>query len=82
MARTAQFCWRSHEHGLASEPGSAQLPFWLGKSYERMAQGSEPIARTQGRPKNTIPFGSGGAARSRQSGVAERAIRVYVDSPE
>lgn len=43
MARTAPFCWRSHEHGLASEPGNAQLHFWLGKSCERTAEMASPL---------------------------------------
>ena len=34
---------RVFEHALASEPERPQLHFWLGKSYERMAEVSSPF---------------------------------------
>jgi tetratricopeptide (TPR) repeat protein len=73
---------RAFEHALASEPESAQLHFWLGKSYERMADVASPFFARRNARKAQFHLE---AAVRRDPGNREFLKEIfdfYVDSPE
>jgi len=73
---------RAIEHALATGPETAQLHFWLGKSYERMAEVASPFfARRNARKAQSHLE----AAAQRDPGNREflkELFDFYVDSPE
>ena len=73
---------RVFEHALASEPESPRLHFWLGKSYERMADAASPFfARRNARKAQ---FHLEGAVRLEPGNreFLRELFELYVDSPE
>ena len=45
---------RTFQHALASNPGSAELIFWVGKSYARMAEVMRAIVATSKRAVSAV----------------------------
>jgi tetratricopeptide (TPR) repeat protein len=73
---------RTFEHALAGEPESARLHFWLGKSYERMAEIASPFFARRNARKAQFHLE---AAVRRDPGNREylrELFDLYVDSPE
>lgn len=73
---------RVFEHALASEPENARLHFWLGKSYERMAEIASPLfARRDAR---RAQFHLEAAVRRDPANreFLRELFEFYVDSPE
>lgn len=69
-------------HALATKPESAQLHFWLGKSYERMAEVASPFFARRNARKAQFHLE---AAVRRDPGnrvFLRELFDFYVDSPE
>jgi tetratricopeptide (TPR) repeat protein len=73
---------RAFERDLVREPGSARLHFWLGKSYERLADVSSPLSARKNARKAQAHLE---AAVKLDPGDRELLMELfdfYVDSPE
>ena len=73
---------RLFEHALTNEPGNARLHFWLGRSYERMADVASPLFARRNARKARFHLE---AAVRRDPGNREflrELFDFYVDSPE
>ena len=73
---------RAFEIALALDPGNAALTFWLGKSYARLAEISEPPVRAQECANRPALPGAGGCQQSARSRGLGELFLFYLDSPE
>jgi tetratricopeptide (TPR) repeat protein len=73
---------RVFEHALASEPGSAPLHFWLGKSYERMAEVASPFFARRNARKAQLHLETAVRIDPRNREFLRELFDFYVDSPE
>jgi len=72
---------RVFEHALASEPESPQLHFWLGKSYERMAEAASPFFARRTARKAQFHLEAAVRLEPGNREFLRELFDLYVDSP-
>ena len=73
---------RSFERAVAAEPDSADLHFWLGKSYERLAEVSTPLTAAKNARKARRHLEFSAAREPHNPEYLRELFDFYVDSPE
>ena len=73
---------RVFERALASEPENAQLHFWLGRSYERMADVASPFSARRTARKAEFHLVAALRRDPRNREYMRELFDFYLDSPE
>ena len=67
---------------MTKEPGNARLHFWLGRSYARMAEVSDPISSRRKARRAQVHLETAARFDPGNREVLVELFEFYVDSPE
>lgn len=73
---------RAFRRALAAQPGDAELQFWLGRSYERVAEISSPLVASKSARKAERSLRQALRIDPKNQKYALALFEMYVDSPE
>jgi tetratricopeptide (TPR) repeat protein len=73
---------RAFETSLAKDPASAELHFWLGKSYARLAEVSSPLSAGRNARKAQRHLEQAVTLNPRNDEYLQELLDFYLDSPQ
>ena len=73
---------KAFEKAVSQQPGSANLHFWLGRSYARLAEVSSPLSASRNAGRARLHLEEAVRLDARNAEYLQELFQFYLDSPE